>query len=546
MPRFRIAYVSVFVFVLICSSILPVSAADREFRVSSYIPDKFQDFQWLVSGGTSLRGACDTRAKYPTDPDRTWVVDGRTESNNYGLSLSSTVNYRYETIPRNFEFHAWLSGKAEDRGSEKTDNGRELPYNDSRRLDESDVTSYDLTLIVAPEFDQYLTSNLFWQVSGYARFNFRERDWGSATVSSAFYTDTVAGQIVERLDKEEHRGRSTSKNHSLEGRLLLGWGRLHEGRHGATALFMVEDLRREGLLIDSPTTDQMQHLARLLHTRREGSSSDERLHRISSLDSIITYLTTIGAIEDPAQYGHLLIQDVWDYYPAYSRSFGWRLRGGIVGEQDRSIHDEWSSDSTSYVTVREYTDSVGLVDTLQLTPTKRENSWNNRNVTHTDYFTGIVEYHLPAGLHWQLSWQWYVRAYLDRRQSERKQSNFHSYHDLENRYELAASTEARYIFDARTDFLAALSGAHYHQKDIRSTTYNLGQPTEFQRYDAIERRRWIADLDCGLTYRVSLPTMLQVNLNVNWTNDCATGYDNRSKEVKFSYSLNTAVQHYLF
>lgn len=543
MPRRLLCLTALVILVDLISA--SVGFADDEFRVSSYIPDRFHDFQWLVSGETGTTGSSsttsfDSPALRPNRNDDEW-----TEDNSYRLDVFSTARYRLQTLDRILDLTARLNARASESDRDEIVNARELPVYDFHVREQSDENNYEARLDATVDVDQYLISNLFIQGNGRVTFRFRETSASIDEYSADLILDTVYQSIYEQVQKDESEIEITSKNHVLEGMLLLGWGRQYQGEYGATALFIVDRLRRDGLLVEPPDYDQMQGLARLVHTCREALVVDSRYHRIESLDNIIGYLTDIGAIEDPGPYGHLLIQDVWDYYPVYQREFGWRVAAGVGGRQTRNSYGERTSESSSYHYQRRYIDGSGVIDTLADSSSSVEYSHYDRHVGHTDYVTCIAEYNWPASLNWQLSCEGFARASINRPQIRDDRPDY--YHTYERRiYNVGVRADTRYIFDARTDAAMSLVVEHDYEKHEQHWDYYVGTPKQSSERRIDKIWAWTTRLAGSLRYRIAVPTTLRVYLSVDWVKQSRDTVSRPGRSDQFNYYLSTSIEHYIF
>ncbi len=546
MSRIFTASTIVIVLALICCVSVRIQAADRKFKVSSYIPDKFEDFLWLISGGTGLESDSRSFASFPSQESTFYSYDRNTDNKGYLLDLSTGLLYGRQTISQTIEFAAVLTGSVVKSDANDVISLESVYDSNTYTVDNDDDREYAALFEGEFEVDHYLLSNLFLHASGFARLDFRELESTVDTSHTAEINNGFAGSVTTDFNRLYYRKETTVKDHFIEGRLMLGWGRVYEGRHGATALSIVETLRQQDLLLHRPTFDQMQELSKLVHRCREAFPVDDRHHRITSLDLIISYLIEIGVIGDPGSYGHLLIQDVWDYYPNYRRPFGWRVMAGVTGQQNHDTYGYRANTSRKHILTRRYPDSTSVVDTLEASEVFYEGTHYDREVTHSDYAVLVAEYNHPLSLNWQLSYHASVGAELNGPGTEDDGQGTNRFRD-QRIYELAVGTEGRYIFDARTDLLMSLDVSHAYREDEYRWEYNGDSPFDSSGQSVSRVWRWEVDLAGGLTYRLSPPTALSATLVVYWQQqhtERETSSCYESDELNFDMGLTVA--HYIF
>ncbi len=401
----------------------PADAADSTFSVDSYIPQKFTDFQLRLDGGLHIEGEKTEHAANSFAGD---LLREQNESYNVEeLRLAGKTTYRYETIPR------YLNLTLSAAGYGTNINGYYRQSADwPSQFKKGVQSSFDVGAYLASDFLFSITGDGAWDYGG-----IRNND---ATSHGRTYATTIE--------------------------ILPGWGRMYEGEYAATGMYIVNELRHNEILLRDPNYEEMIQLTQLVHHYRQTHAIDERLYRIEALTKIMKYLQEIGAIEDIGPYGYLLIQDVWDYYPTFSRRFGHRLRAGTCLRYSYASNDS---------TMERVTDGRTTY-----------HRYNHREASdRAPYLVLLWEWQRPFGLRWQIDLEERSRFYFDRHyRSERVNVNYVSgsiqpletvTEYRENRYVHLAGT-MRYILDSRTNAQMTTSYdiTHYH-----SQTTQRGTPT---------------------------------------------------------------------
>lgn len=472
------------------------SADDSTFTVTSFIPKKFVDFQWLLKANLHMQGAS------TGDSGRTFYeVESinRTSSEDFqNISITSDQYYRHETIPRYFFYRLVTSFDYHNENDNNIDceghvhNDRSMPR-----------------INFATEYGSYLYSDLFISIAGAGYWSFSHES------NNPYY------------------GTREERNYGVDLSLRSGWGRLYNGRFAATALYMIKELKSKTFLSRDLTYQELQHITELIYRYRMTHAIDNRLHRIEALQKIFDELTQTGALPNVGPYGYLLIQDVWDYFPNYSRSFGFKTSVG-VGCAANNSYPQFSIVNSGQQTL-EY--------------------GHTTNIQRLPYLILNSQYSLPLGLRWQIDLSGYYKYYF----ATFVKSDSHFYYYLQGRsdhiiestnywayYDFNISGTLRYIYDSRTS-MAVNAFCQIGNQDA------LGAMQIYANGDLMESDlgrgdRYDRQIGLGLfvEYRISIPTMLYVNL---------TGIDMRERSAMSmgfgvhnvrQYDLSVGISHYLY
>ncbi len=401
----------------------PAYAADSTFSVDSYIPQKFTDFQLRLDGGLRIEG------------ERTEAKPSSEEGDDLGEQIKSydvqelrgalATNYRYETIPH------YLRLSLAAAGYDFNLNGGTGYIPDwPKRFQKGIQLSIDAGV--------YLFSDFFLALEGYGAWDYGGTTTGIETTHGRAYF----GEID----------------------VFPGWGRTYEGEYAATGMYIIKELRDDGILDREPDFEEMLTLTELIYHYRQTHAIDTRLHKIEALTRIMEYLQEIEAIDSTGPYGYLLIQDVWDYFPTFSRRFGHRFRVGGGMQYSYSSNDLTRERKTDGITT--------------------SHIYNHyRTTKETPYIAVLMESHHPLGLRWQIDLEGKSLFLFDRRYKyERLFINYMSGSNqpLERVTNLDADRQSlltvslRYILDSRSNarLTATHDWIHYHMR-----TTHLGTPT---------------------------------------------------------------------
>ncbi len=551
-------------FLMICCAAILVAAGgsqslaeDSEFKISDYIPQKFQDFEWKVNGNFGLNDYDMRTASY--SPQEYWPYSVQTnDRSNWSGGLTSDVAYRFETVPR-FLYSDLSIGGFLTNLDEKTSRdriGAELPDGEQDYLyrSESNIDGMNFNIAGRADAGQYLSGDFFASIGTYYRFYYSE----TPDASSYSYRDEVEYYepwIRRRIDETTSESSDDLRDIDLSLALLPGWGRLYTGDYASTAMYIIEELRNNGLLLREPTHDEMLQLCDIVYQNRLEHSIDKRIRKIESLDAIMGYLRQAGLSDDDGCKAHLLVQDVWDYFPRHSRAFGFRARLG-PGFDLSYYRRRSTTDTYSYDLYTRYDPAdPGIVDTAY-DISMYEYYYYCREIGEYDlYAKGIVEYSRPLSRQWQLdllaaakyyfsshvtSNQWDVlyRKYDDGSTSSRAVEGDED--DIDRRYRMELHGYGTYIVDSRTE-LGFFAGYTYECLKADADSDVLLDP------DIRETSRKSLELQGTFTYRISIPTSLNVYARYEHNRPYELYWiDIYNESTSDRYSIGVSLDHYLY
>jgi len=536
-------YVPLFVVAVLFLTVPGATASDiASFGVDSYIPEKFTDLQWKLDGGFGFSGDR-TDSDDPTgSSDRYDRFHSSSESDRRDLRLSSSFIYDHVTVPRFLNASLGISVYGRASSSESVTDYEDTASSAVDRYGKSEGSNYALRISPSVNAGQYLASDLF--VTAATSYDY---DYFGYPDDQSYYLDTSiwvddSGWVSATFNERQTVSESDSKRHVIKAEIASGWGRLYDGQYAATAMNMVGELRNSGLIEREPDYDEMMALTEVIYQYREKHALDSRWHRIEALDSVITYLHERGIIADPGPYGHLLIEDVWDYFGRrQSRSFGWTVTAGVSFDYSKYKYQTGSDRDQYRLSTHYHPDSAGAVDTVTYYDTILHNSSKRTEITSSPAFVVRARYSKPLNLKWQLDVTAGGKFYFDAYESNERNGE-HDRTDYTDYEDIYCSVSARYIYDMRTSVtLAAAFDTPIRRRIVRVRGEGPVPDFELPR----EEGSWSLKLLAGMTYRISIPTTLTCNLSWRKENtDWVMAYRIPSDES--SYSLSVGISHWLY
>ena len=514
----------------------------ESFGVDSYIPEKFTDLQWKLDGGFGFSGNRTDQSDPVGSSSRYDRYHSNSESDMRDLMLSSSLIYDHVTIPRFLNASLGISVYGRASSSESFTDYEDTASSSVDRYGKSEGSIYALRISPSVNAGQYLVSDLFVTAATSYDYNYS----GYPDDQSYSYDTSISidsgGWVSTTFSERQSVAESDRKRHVLTAEISAGWGRFYDGHFAATAMNMVGELRNSGLIEREPDYDEMMALTEVIYQYREKHAIDSRWHRIEALDSVITYLHERGIIADPGPYGHLLIQDVWDYFDnKQKRSFGWSVTAGVSLDYSKYKSQSGFDRDRYKFSTRQHPDSAGAIDTVTYYDITEHGSYKRVDISSSPAFVVRARYSKPLNLKWQLDVAAGGKFYFDAYESDDRDGEYDrtDYTDYEDIY---CSVSARYIYDMRTFVtLAAAFDTPIRGRIARLIGEEPGLDFELPRKES----SWSLKLLAGVTYRISIPTTLTCNLswrkeNTDWI------MASRIPSDESSYSLSVGISHWLY
>ncbi|MEW5923413.1 MAG: hypothetical protein AB1746_05445 [Candidatus Zixiibacteriota bacterium] len=542
----RKGILSFILFVILISAAIAVNADQPQFRVESFIPQKFTDLEIKLDGAIGNNGS-DTDMDM-IEPDMERYSNSSDDGQN--IDIGGTLVRKYETIPKFYEYHGGLSF-----GFRNRDNDAKSRTGDDSVFwvkDEWESSSYEFDLFTENTIDAgaYMLEDLF--LSGRVGLDGYYGKAPENKISDYSYRrEDQIGEYYEYITNSDRETSDEVKRIEINLEFLPGWGRLYEGYFASTALYMIDELKKNGYLEKIPDYDQMMQLTEIIYQYSQKHVIDSRIRRIEALMAITEYLQTHNLIGNLNPSGQVIMQDVWDYFPRNSRKFGYRFRIGPT--YSYYYQKSYSTTKLNQYSLTTHTESYfePLVDTVAFIKSKIDSNRDNRISNRITGFAFMFEYHKPLSHRWQLDAMANYTAYMKYESNikEKNTNNLIAYsssteRDIQHhdRYEGDISAMATYIANSRTSLSLTGNYSIYHYKRIEVRSNNNGTQSKFKDPSITQEE---VGLVGGLEYRIAIPTTLIINAAYGFNSQEQPSTDNYMDTDRNSYLFNIRLEHYL-
>ena len=536
--------ISLFLLTLFAVTLIPSLVLSGDlggFKVSSFIPEKFSDLEWKIGGHFNLAGS-DTETEVEAAPWYDGVNrDSWRSSNNQYLRFQTGTVYLHETVARQFELRADFDGSLSHNGSSGGGNlSRES--NDYSTVYDEDRSRWNFG------FSTYVTGlyRQYYGPSFFTEFKVAGGKNRSGIMHEDLYESHMTSEMVGELRRVSRsvisrETRSTDQHNYGTFELALGAGHLWEGSFASTAMHIIDQLDKEGLIRKEPTYDQMQKLSRIIYEYRQTRPIDSRLHRQEAMDVIIRFLEDEHLAQNLNHHAHFMIHDIWDYYPSRQqapRLFGLRVSVAIGYRLwYRGGRSEVSN--MFYSLVEQYDPGNPSVrDTLDF---RYDNSYSDRRsgeYLDAPYLVASLEYHYPINHLWQFDATSILDLNLEENDYRSRRRAIRNSHD-----HASARLEATRIFDARTRISGYLSTHCYFD---RMEKYAPPGDTTYP----VLRKVWHTDVriqaGCEIIYRLAIPTTINIRADFSSRYVRTPGYATNVADDSQGYSLTAGINHFIY
>jgi hypothetical protein len=510
------------------------------FGVDSYIPLKFTDFRWTMRGNMNLNGANNSDKDYPDEYDGNFKEYGDAQT----MGVGSALAYTYETLAKHFHTGISISGDFSHSGSGGKSNHGDATYNSPyyHNYDYNSMQRYNFGVSPYAEGDIYLAKEFFIFMSLSSTMGFDKFPEVNRQSRSGYVWRDTSNYIRESQSVENSEGDENRQNIRINLSVGPGWGRIYSGNYAATALYIIEELRNNELLTKEPSVGQMQNLTEIIYQRRLKHSIDSRIYSIETIEEIAGFLKAEGLMQGSETASTMTINDVWSYFPNNSRSFGQEFKIGFGLDYSYNRYSSYAEQNDFSLDIYYHRDSTDAVDTLHYFESNYQSTSLDKTISPATQIFFNYGYSKPINLRWQFDLATYGRYVLDQYyktslHDDRIGSpafNNHDYISIKTKYSdtyyLSIAGTITYILNSRSSGYLRTSANtdHYHRTITRhsenggvvsDTTY-AGKAYDYQ----------IFSFEMGGTYRISIPTTLNVSIN----------YSRRT------YDFHASINHYLF
>lgn len=474
------------------------------FRVDSYVPQRFTDFRWTLSGQMGLDGRDDDDARRY---DLGYTMPDEWFSYNYDdqrLRFSSNISYDFVTIPTAYRYALGVQISGLHSKSSGTSNYSDP--NGTLKVTENQSSSHNWRFALSPgaTFTKYFWRDFY--ISPSLDGNVAYSDNGSENDKTVESFDSLGQSAGSSWLHEKTTGYSWDGGARTQ--LEVGIGREYSTRFAFLALSIIEQLRTADLLLREPGYGEITQLCDTILEYRQRHTNDKRYRRIAALTAILKLLRNDGVIvsEDPTL--PFILADIWDFYPDLGRGFGYKVGTGCELNY-----------TASYILTR-YERSYEPDRTYRYT--RCQSSGSGRVILYER-----LEYLRPLSLRWHLSFYSQVKYMAN--QYRVRESVWTMGMDR-NVWGHESSANVAYYHDNRTSILAGI---------VATKNANV-----FRGAEASTRQETIS-VTSDILYRLSVPTTIRANFNIQWSSiDDADPLGNRQDNQR--YNVGVSIEHWLY
>lgn len=511
----------------ICATMNEARAEDSVFTVTSFIPERFRDFEWRIEGsGSNLNQSSNEEGTNPAYP-YVYTSKQSEDDDRTSIGLRNRMGYTSYTTQR---YYSISLGTDFTLSKRSTSDSREAPFDlppTTRDTQESDVTSYTLGLRPGLNSNFYLLGDFYAAIDWVASLSMNWSPGLKANGESEY--NYVYGMDPNYMEKRifayERKIDGHSVNLSNDFTLSAGWGRKYDARFAGTSLYMIDELRNNGLLEREPTKEQMERLTEIVYQNRLKHVIDSRIRQIESLDEIIVFLKAENILKSDRPMGYLLIQDVWQYFPNYPRYFGWRFSIGprIIDYFSKSIEDKTSKELET-ITIY-HPDSIGIADSV--VTDYRELRRRTEMTREYEYISlaANLEYYRPLNLRWQVEGTFGAEYFIERWAKTPQVTEWDDY------YSMMASGLVGYRMNSRSSFSLQFH-ALYRFSSLKDSALNT--------------KEWQVDPAIGMEYRLAIPTTLRATIIYSLFATHSSGDYNIFDLDRHHFGISASIFHYLY
>jgi len=155
------------------------------------------------------------------------------------------------------------------------------------------------------------------------RFYKNDRNFYEVGLFASGYYDQSEGESFN--DTYELNDR----NLNISMPLYSGFGRIEQIQDARLALYIIEDLKKNGKLKKEPSKEEIIELAQYISKLKNERFFDSRIKKIEDLEKLYTYLESEDILESADISSFTIINDDWDHASNRIRESGTRFAVGI-------------------------------------------------------------------------------------------------------------------------------------------------------------------------------------------------------------------------
>ena len=543
--------------IMIAPAAIAAQTPSDNFTIKSYIPQKFVDFQSRLTSDLSISGNDSKYSEGDFDQFDTTTIENnqRGSSNNQHFYFSNLSAYRNETVLRYLDASLTVSSRVYGSYSWSRDNHSSTHGYSSHTYRKDQTNSFQFSFYPVIDAGQYLIDDFF--ISTYSSFRFSyNNSWKDINIDNVQSTYSPSpGYFESSIDNSKDDGDNHYDSYDLDLSLLAGIGHVYEGRYASTALYLIDELRDKNLLANEPSKTQMTQLSELIYQSKLEHYFDSRLHNIEVVDKISDYLKAEGLIAQNSLKAPVIIDDVWRYFPSYSRQFGIRIRGGAGYEYYYSITKSKTTNDYYHLLTSYYADSANVIDTLSESAGTRTDRTTSKNTSSLPFIVGMIEYFNPINHKWQINLKLSGNFYLNPDRitthkyyygSTTDPSGYSSKTSFKQTYEASLDGEARYIFNSRTNALFYATLGYWHLKSSLTDTDISGDSETSETFNGQPHSSRYYSMGAYITYRITIPITLVLQASYFHNNSLSSQLYSSSHIHNSAYNIGAGLTYYLF
>ncbi|HSA04226.1 MAG TPA: hypothetical protein P5145_01425, partial [Tenuifilaceae bacterium] len=279
-----------FLFIVSLTFSLTTKAQFESINLNTYKVTEYK----LRTLGTQLNTA--NRGSYTNDKASNKYFSSKSSSNLTNISGAGYLDFSYTRYSRNYQ------------GYQRINFGGSSSYSDNS------YNYSDQSLLDNFEYSSEMSSNnsaFFLDIYSHNRF-FLNSDffWGLTLSSNQEYADSYSRTESDIENVKQFANQYNSRN---RGKLLFGKGRIENVTDARLAIYILDDLLKQGRLSRTPNEDEVFAFADFITKTLNTRVIDSRIKRIKESVAIDSFLVSneLSTNTDGLYFG--LINDNWNY-----------------------------------------------------------------------------------------------------------------------------------------------------------------------------------------------------------------------------------------
>jgi len=372
------------------------------------------------------------------------LIGQERQNNNFFQVRGDLQYYRLvNTRPKQRVFYSFLSGNYSKR-------------NNSGDLNDQKASLSNLFLWHFATERKYSTEN-----------NFTEFTYG---INSSYNRSNINENIGSLLFASPEVG------------LRIGSGRIEPARELFDAMFIIDDLREKGYLLNEESQNEIFELAQLMAVARQTRLLDFRVQRIHQLEVIANWLTERVDNITERDYNHIttIVADNWNYNLFNDRALGSRKSiGADVRFSYNKFYKESASTALTLVLYGEFYNTKALTRFLHRSTgvfpgiNYRRTLSGNISEGYFPFLNSIVRYDYYPNSRTRLSASGGGDiSYLPKSYSGRESSSFNFLPSIQLDAEYFINYQFRILATITSSYAYSTQGSFRHFSNVRHEIYN--------------------------------------------------------------------------